>query len=369
MAKPTVYDVAAHARVSIATVSRVLRRPDLVKDSTKEQVLAAVRALGYVPSASARGLAGRTTGVIGLYLPAIDGVDEAALDAAGEDGASATVRVVRDIPDSGSSRVRDLYYDEVLRGAQLEAWRQGFVLTIGVGHGGDPERMVRDMAGRVDGLLIVARSVPEEMLGQLSGSIPIVLIAGPRRGDSFDHVGVANREGMRALTAHIVSELGVRDPVYVFGPEGSPDDAERYAGFVAALASVGVDASALRTLRGDFRREGGRAVAAALVAEGRDALPRAVICGNDQMALGMLDEFGRAGVRVPTDVLVSGFDGIEETRLSSPRLTTVRQPMEELGRAAVRAMVDRLEAPDTAPITRRLPVEVLLRESTETVSD
>jgi LacI family transcriptional regulator len=118
-------------------------------------------------------------------------------------------------------------------------------------------------------------------------------------------------------------------------------------------------------LRGDFRREGGRAVAAALVAEGRAALPRAVVCGNDQMALGMLDEFGRAGVRVPADVLVSGFDGIEETRLSSPRLTTVRQPMEELGRAAVRAMVDRLDAPDRAPITRRLPVEVLLRESTE----
>ncbi|GAA4174711.1 LacI family DNA-binding transcriptional regulator [Gryllotalpicola koreensis] len=362
MAKPTVYDVAARARVSIATVSRVLRRPDLVKDSTKEQVLAAVRALGYVPSASARGLAGRTTGVIGLYLPAIDGVDEA-LDVVDGD-APAVARVVRDIPDSGASRVRDLYYDEVLRGAQLEAWRQGFVLTIGVGHGADPERMVRDMAGRVDGLLIVARSVPEELLGQLSGSIPIVLIAGPRHGDSFDHVGVANAEGMRALTAHLVSNLGVRDPVYVFGPEGSPDDAERYAGFVAALADAGVDASALRTLRGDFRRESGRAVASSLIAAG-GALPRALVCGNDQMALGVLDVFGASGVCVPSDVLVSGFDGIEETRLSSPRLTTVRQPMEELGRAAVRAMVDRLDAPDGAPISRRLPVEVLLRESTE----
>jgi LacI family transcriptional regulator len=272
---------------------------------------------------------------------------------------------VRDIPDSGSSRVRDLYYDEVLRGAQLEAWRQGFVLAIGVGHGADPERMVRDMAGRVDGLLIVARSVPEELLGQLSGSIPIVLIAGPRHGDSFDHVGVANAEGMRALTTHLVSDLGVRDPVYVFGPEGSPDDAERYAGFVAALADAGVDASSLRTLRGDFRREGGRSVASSLVGGAASALPRALVCGNDQMALGVLEVLAASGVRVPADVMVWGFDGIEEARLNSPRLTTVRQPMEELGRAAVRAMLERLDAPDGAPISRRLPVEVLLRESTE----
>ena len=360
MAKATVYDVAAKAGVSIATVSRVLRRPTMVKQSTADQVLAAVRALGYVPSASARGLAGRTTGVIGLYLPNLDAVDDPIETF---DGHEPPARVIRDIPDSGRVRVRDLYFDEVLRGAELEAWREGFVLTIGVGHDGDPERMVRDMAGRVDGLVVLARSVPDDVLGQLSGSIPIVLMAGPRHGDDFDHVAVTNSEGMRALTAHVVTELGVRDPVYVAGPTGSPDDAERYAGFVSALTTAGVDAAALRTLRGDFRREGGRTIARGLLTSGE--LPRALVCGNDQMALGILDVLVPAGIRVPDDVIVTGFDGIEESRLSTPRLTTVRQPMEELGRAAVRAMLERLDEPERAPITRRLPVEVLLRESTE----
>lgn len=364
MTKPTVYDVAAHAGVSIATVSRVLRRPDVVKDSTKELVMTAVRELGYVPSASARSLAGRITGVIGLYLPGLDAVDDLVEVF---DTHEPEARVIRDIPDSGPARPRDLYFDEVLRGAELEAWRHGFVLTIGVGRGGDSEQMVRDMAGRVDGLVVLARSVPDELLGRLSGRIPIVLLAGPRRGDDFDHVAVTNTEGMRALTAHIVGELGMHEPVYVAGPADSPDDAERYAGFIAALAAAGIHPASIRTLRGDFRREGGRSIAAELLTE--RTLPRVLVCGNDQMALGILDVLVPAGVRVPDDVAVTGFDGIEETRLSSPRLTTVRQPMEELGRAAVRAMVERLEEPSRPPITRRLPVEVLLRESTEGARD
>jgi len=357
---PTVYDVAAHAGVSIATVSRVLRRPADVRESTREKVLASVRALGYVPSASARGLAARRTGVIGLFFPGFDAVDSM-IDVA--ENADATVQVVRDMPDSGDVRALDLYFDEVLRGAELEAWRQGFVLMVGVGRGADPETVVRDMAGRVDGLVVLARSVPDDVLENVAGRIPIVLLAGPRRGDDFDHVGVMNSEGMRTLTTHVVRELGVRDPVYVAGPLDSPDDDERYAGFSEALGDAGIDAATLPVLRGEYLRERGRELGELLAAEPK--LPRALVCGNDQMALGILDVFARVGIRVPDDVVVTGFDGIEAGRLSSPRLTTVHQPMEDLGRAAVRVMAERLEHPDAAPITRRLPVTVMLRESSE----
>ncbi|TFB53531.1 LacI family DNA-binding transcriptional regulator [Cryobacterium tagatosivorans] len=361
MKPPTVYDVAAHAGVSIATVSRVLRRPDDVRASTRAHVLAAVRELGYVPSASARSLAARRTGVLGLYFPGFDAMEE--LDDA-EFNQSEPVNVIVDMPDSGEVRPPNLYFDEVLRGSELEAWRRGFALLVGVGRGSNPEEMVSDIAGRVDGMAVLARSVPDELLVHISRRIPVVLVAGPRRGDNFDHVSVSNVEGMRALTEHLVDRHGVRAPVFIAGPADSPDDAERYEGFVQALASRDIDAAALPLLRGDFSRLQARSIAEDLVAGG-GALPRAVVCSNDQMALGVLDVLRRRGIRVPEDVIVTGFDGIEAGRQSTPRLTTVHQPMVDLGRAAVRAMLSRLDNREQPPISLRLPVQVLLRESSE----
>lgn len=182
---PTVYDVAAHAGVSIATVSRVLRRPDDVREATRAKVLASVRELGYLPSASARGLAARRTGVIGIFFPGFDAAWEIPALSDAEDG---LVRMVRDSDDQWGQRPPDLYFDAVLRGAELEAWRRGLVLMVGVGRGADPEAVVRDIAGRVDGLVVLARSVPDEVLSSIAHRIPVTLLAGPRRGDDFDHV-------------------------------------------------------------------------------------------------------------------------------------------------------------------------------------
>ncbi|AMM21346.1 hypothetical protein AX769_15930 [Frondihabitans sp. PAMC 28766] len=372
---PTVYDVAADAGVSIATVSRVFRRPDDVRASTRETVLASVRALGYVPSASARGLAARRTGVLGLFFPDFDAVDDADTDLSpGFDtgpveavrDATAHVETVRDVGGEPATHRTDLYFDEVLRGSEMQAWRDGFTLMIGVGRGTNPVEIVTDIAGRVDGLALLARSVPDAILTHVSRRIPIVLIAGARREDDYDHVMVANSEGMHALTAHLVDELGVRDPVFVSGPPGSPDDAERYDGFRRALVERGVDPDALPVLHGDFTRAGGRRVGSRLV-EGRSShgLPRAVVCSNDQTALGVMAALDAARVRVPDDTIVTGFDGIAESNLSSPRLTTVQQPMVALGRAAMTVMRRRLDDPDQAPIAVRLPVRLLLRESSE----
>jgi LacI family transcriptional regulator len=360
MKAPTVYDVAAHAGVSIATVSRVLRRPDDVRADTRDRVLAAVRELRYVPSASARSLAARRTGVLGLYFPGFDAVEELG---EAEFEQSAPVTVVVDIPDSGDERPPNLYFDEVLRGSELEAWRRGFALLVGVGRGANPEAMVNDIAGRVDGMAVLAQSASDDLLELVSRRIPVVLVAGPRRGDSFDHVSVSNTEGMRSLTDHLIDRHGVSDFVYLAGPADSPDDAERYQGFVQSIEGRGLDVAAIPVPRADFSRIHARSVAEELVASGR--LPRALVCANDQMALGVLDVLGRHGVRVPDDVIVTGFDGIEPGRLSSPRLTTVHQPMVDLGRAAVRVLLSRLELPDQPPISLRLPVQVLLRESSE----
>lgn len=361
--KPTVYDVAEHAGVSIATVSRVLTRPTDVRASTQERVLASVRELRYVPSGSARGLAARRTGVLGLFLPEVDAAGDPGDIAAGD---PTRVEMRRDPAGEVQPTVANLYFEEVLRGCELESWRQGFSLMISVGRHTEPEDIeasLSDLAGKVDALAVIAQSAPHEVLQRIGERIPVVYLAGQRQGDDVDHITVRNREGMRALTDHLIDDHGIHDPVYLTGPFDSPDDAERYGGFVEALESHGINPTALPVLHGEFSQQRARAVAEDLIA--RNALPRALVCANDQMALGVLDAFRDAGVRVPDDVIVTGFDGIDAGSHSTPRLTTVRQPMVELGRAAVRSMVARVANADLDPVNTQLPVTVLLRESCE----
>ncbi|WP_423920346.1 LacI family DNA-binding transcriptional regulator [Frigoribacterium sp. 2-23] len=402
---PTVYDVAAHAGVSIATVSRVLRRPDDVRPETRSRVMASVRELGYVPSGAARGLAGRRTGVLGLFLPGHDGLDEPEPDwsraadpnlipfiddrdpigwpsgRAGSHPAAPDARTSSDAPAEPTAPTArhwanpsNLYFDEVLRGAEVEAWRRGFALMVAAGRGSSREVMVNDIAGRVDGLAVLAQTVPDDLLAHVSRRMPVVVLADSRPGDDLDHVSVDNAAGMRALTEFVLTEHGVRDILYVSGPADSPDEADRHAGFDAAVAAVeatGSGAIRVRVEPGDFSRASGRAVAERLAprllddesaGRDRDGL-RAIVCANDQTALGVLDVFAREGVDVPGRVLVTGFDGIDAGRFSTPRLTTVRQPMAELGRVAVRSIVTRLTDSSLEPQRITLPVDVLLRES------
>ncbi|MGO3885446.1 MAG: LacI family DNA-binding transcriptional regulator [Mycetocola sp.] len=359
---PTVYDVAARAGVSIATVSRVLRTPDAVRQATRDRVLGAVSELGYVPSGSARGLAERRTGVLGLYFPGFDAINEVSDftvftdDTGGDD----EFTIVEERTPRDENRATSLFLDEVLRGAEVEAWRRGFVLMVGVGRGDPATSVARDMAGRVDGLVVLANSVPDEVLKRLSARIPIVVLAGPRRGDANDHVTVSNAQGMAALTRHVLEQTGGRLPSYLAGPVDSPDGAQRWQGFQRAIAEAGHALADVPVLRGDFTRAAGRRIGQELVQTG---LPPALMSSNDQMALGVLDAFTAAGVRAPEDVVVTGFDGIDAAASSVPSLTTVRQPMTDLGRAAIQVMARRLEVPDGPPMSVRLPVEVVLRGS------
>lgn len=389
---PTVYDVAAHAGVSIATVSRVLRRPDDVRSETRSRVLESVRALGYVPSGAARGLAGRRTGVLGLFLPGHDGIDgpepdwaraadasripliddrEGVVAPAGTRPEAAThaEAATRTAPPAFAhwSNPANLYFDEVLRGAEVEAWRRGFALMVAAGRGSSREVMVNDIAGRVDGLAVLAQTVPADLLAHVARRIPVVVLADSRPGDELDHVSVDNGAGMQALTDYVLDAHGAEDIAYVAGPSDSPDEIDRHAGFDRAVEARRAAGTTVRTRveSGEFSRIGGRRAAEALVRAGE--LPRAVICANDQSALGVLDVLGDHGIDVPGRVLVSGFDGIDAGRFSRPRLTTVRQPMGELGRIAVRTVVQRLTDPSAPPQRVTLPVEVLLRESCPTV--
>lgn len=363
--KPTVYDVAEQAGVSIATVSRALRKPESVRPSTRESINKAISWLGYVPSGSAQSLAARRTGVIGMFLPNNDAV-ETLDDFTLSDSDTADIRF--DTTDTESYRQDPLYFDLVLQGCEFEAWRQGLSLMVNIGLGrgeSDISQLVGDMAGKVDGLIIMARSVPDRILEFLNKRVPTVLIADtPSDSETgYDLVRVSNRKGMRRLVEYLVDAHHVSDFAYIAGPDDSPDNHKRYTGFQEGVVSRGLNPESVPIYRGQFSRTRAKKITQDLIARGN--LPRALICANDQMALGALSALNQAGIHVPDEVIVTGFDGIEETSSAHPRVTTVKQPMLKLGRAAVATVVKRIENPDDPAYSTELPVSVLLRESSE----
>jgi len=356
--RPTVYDVAERAGVSIATVSFTFRRPEKVKVSTREAVQAAAHALGYVPSANARGLARGRTGALGLYsFDYLLGSTEAACRVADRRRADATV-VRLDVNED--LRLFPLYVDEVQRGVELECRRRGYALMIGAGGDANGEAVVADIAGRVDGLAVFPGTVPVEVLRHIARRIPVVELSEPSHDDSLNHVTVDNVAGMRSLTHHLITEHGLRDLNFV-GALDSSDNRARFKGFRSALRAAGI-----RPPRAPSAPCGGQRERAAVVVGDlleRGALPDGFVCVTDQEALALMEALSEAGVELPREVAVTGFDGIVAGRVARPQLTTVRQPMELMGRAVVDILVDRLARPDEPPESRQLPVQVVFRES------
>ncbi|MFF2007900.1 LacI family DNA-binding transcriptional regulator [Streptomyces sp. NPDC058195] len=346
MSAPTVYDVAERAGVSIATVSRVYRTPDSVRAQTRERVLEAARSLGYVPSGNARGLASRTTGVLGLCFP--DYADP---------GAEA------DAEDSDADDAVMLYSDQIIRGMERAARRHGYALLIAASLEGGPENLVAKVAGRVDGFAVMARTVPTEDLDVISRRLPVVMLAGPREIDHLDHIVVANNDGERELTRHLIEDHGLRRLVFVGGEADSPDAEARFLGFRQACADAGLPVPEAPDLRVSMmtRAEGARAAEALLDRPGEH--PQGMLFANDQMAVGALRALERRGVRVPEDIAVTGFDGIPLSRIVTPPLTTVRQPIRRLGEQAVELLVQRLANGDREPVSLMLPVSQVRRAS------
>ncbi|MFZ3572187.1 LacI family DNA-binding transcriptional regulator [Streptomyces sp. BH097] len=347
---PTVYDVAERSGVSIATVSRVHRTPDTVRAQTRERVLAAARELGYVPNGNARGLASRSTGVLGPCFPDYSDPDAESAAERGADGDAAM-----------------LYSDQIIRGMERAARRHGYALLIAASLQGGPESQVAKVAGRVDGFAVLARTVPTEDLEVISQRQPVVMLAGPRESDGpdhLDHIEVANADGQRELTRHLIEDHGLRRLTYVGSAEKSPDVRARFGGYVDACRAAGIPAPDEPDLRVDMmtQAEGARAADALLDRPGER--PEALLFANDQLAVGALETLERRGVRVPQDIAVTGFDGIALSRLVRPALTTVRQPMRQMGEEAVELLVRRLSGgQDSEPVSMMLPVSLARRGS------
>jgi LacI family transcriptional regulator len=326
----TIHDVARDAGVSVASVSRVLNGHDNVRPEMRARVEDAAARLGYVPHAGARSLSLARTGAIGVVLPDLHGE----------------------------------FFSELLRGMDREAGARGLglLLTVlhdrqgGDGQGGDGQGSdgqgsdgqgsdgqgsgrgldtLATLRGQVDGLVVMAPHLGADVLAQhLPRGLATLFLNCAPFPDSGPGTGTAalridNRAGAAAIVAHL-AERGARQIVHLSGPAGNVDADERRAGAEQAAAAAGI---ALAVVEGDFR-EGSGAIVGNCVAAGTLEAD-AIFAANDMMAIGALMALRRAGVDVPGQVLVAGFDDIPLARLVTPALTTMRIDIAALGARAV----------------------------------
>lgn len=314
-AKSTIYEVAERSGVSIATVSRAVRDGRGMSDATRTRVLAVAREMGWVPNGRARALATKRAGIVGLLFP--------------------------DFSVSGDAEEQSpLYVDEVIRGAERAASKVGDAVLIAATHTVSGRDLAYSVATKVDGLMIVAGSLGAHDIEILSRTMPVVVLAGRVRGGHSDSVRVDNQGGSRALVRHLIEVHRSTDLVYIGGPSRTSDSNERFAGFRDAMRAAGLPFRRTPDATGGFTQTGGARAAAALLADRRR--PDAIVCGNDEMAIGALSALRHAPVRVPTGVAVTGFDDIASARMVRPSLTTVQQPMRDLGTQAVNLLLERI---------------------------
>jgi LacI family transcriptional regulator len=333
---PTVHDVARRAGVSTATVSRALSGGAKLSPATLERVQRAMQDLGYLPNGAARGLTSRRTRVFALCFPDLGDPET----------------------DAGDDAM--LYTDEVVRGMERAARGRGYAILIGAVQ--DPEatlELAMSLASRSDGIVLLGQTAPTSVIQRLK-RLPMVVVAGRRDDDAstVDQVRVDNAGGITALTRHLIDVHGHRELLFLAGPADSPDGGERLDAFRTIVTAAGLPFH--NPLRGDFTQHTGRIAAQSLHIE---ELPDAIVCANDQMAIGVITALRERGVRIPRDVAVVGFDGIGVGRHVQPPLTTVRQPMQPLGAAAVSLLERRLANPAAEPEDLRLPTRLEVRAS------
>ncbi|HET7817446.1 MAG TPA: LacI family DNA-binding transcriptional regulator [Sphingomicrobium sp.] len=326
MANATIRDVARQAHVSVASVSRVLNGREVVSEETRERVIAAVKALGYVPHAGARSLSLARTHAIGVALPDLHGE----------------------------------FFSEIVRGMDAEARARGYLLILSNLHSGSglQASALRAMRGRVDGLVVMAPHLSaDELAAVLPPGLPAVLVNTSVSADGHPAIHLDNGAGAAAVADHLAG-LGRRRIVYIGGPKGNIDAEQRVAAFTEALGRY-PDVE-VETVAGDFTQESGEAATDALLKSGHRF--EALFAANDDMAIGAMQVLRRAGLRVPEDVAVAGFDDIPLARHVG--LTTVRVRIAELGAKALARLFTMLEQRAEVPAHELHSPELVVRSTT-----
>jgi LacI family repressor for deo operon, udp, cdd, tsx, nupC, and nupG len=325
-------DVARLANVSTATVSRTLATPERVSPAARARVMEAVAKVGYVPNPVARSLRSQRSHMVLVVLP-----------------------------DLGN-----IFFSKILRGIEEELFDAGYGMIIG-NLDGSPEKEERfatfAATGQVDGVLLLNGHLFRQTGDgpqHAKVSVQLVALCEAIEGADIPQIEVDNRKAAHRMTRYLAS-LGHRHIGYVCGPAANVLEKERFRGYREALADLGAPFDPTCVWPGDYTLEAGSLVGRQLAA--RERRPTAVFCSNDEMAIGLMRTLALAGIRVPQDISIAGFDDIEFAAMANPSLTTVRQPRRELGRTGAAVLLDLMRG-RSSPSRIRLETELVERAST-----
>ncbi|MFB7634184.1 LacI family DNA-binding transcriptional regulator [Streptomyces sp. NPDC056149] len=325
----TMVDVARRAGVSVATVSHVVNGTRPVRPDTRAAVLAAIEELGYTHNTLARSLVTSRTRSIGLAVSAIS----------------------------------NPYFTEILQGVEAGALEAGYSLLIADPHD-DPrhERKVAQLLHerRVDGMIVAPSAEPAEMVDYVTKRRVPTVFLDRLVGDDFDQVCAESTDPVRQLVGHL-ADLGHTRIGLVAGLPGLSTTTERVQGYRAGLRERGLPFAPELLAGGNSEAEGAQDATRHLLAAPEP--PTAIITANNAMTIGALQALRALGREVPRDIALACFDDFSWADLFTPRLTAIAQPSRELGAAAVRLLLERLQAPDRPPRTVRLPCTFVHRTS------
>lgn len=331
----TIHDVAERAGVSIKTVSRVMNAEPNVREAVRERVRAAMRELDYIPNAGARRMASDRSLLLGLFFfPQLSSY-------------------ITGIQLGAARRCRDRDY--LLAAEPIEPGEREIPALI--------ERTVR--RARLDGVILVPPQSNDiaivERLEKLN--VPFVRVSPGVEPDRGASVFVDERRGGFEITRHLI-ELGHREIAFLGGPMPSTMRAPRFRrdGFLDAMAEAGLPVPDSRIVYGDFTFASGQRCGDELL--GVRKRPTAIVAANDIMAAGVLSAAARRGLKVPQDLSVTGFDDIQIATVVSPSLTTIRQPLEQIGATAADMLLGAQGGGGLEATGRRLDIELVVREST-----
>lgn len=328
----TLEKIAAIAGVSRSTVSRVVNNEPNVQEDTRAQVWEVIHRMGYQPNAAARSLAGRRSQILGIV-----------------------------IPQPVNSLFVDPFFPLLLQGASEETSRHGYLLMMSMldrlAERGFYQRAVRSRA--MDGLIISSAVMDDPLIPWLlEDQVPFVSVGRLPKHSGVSSVDVDNLHGARIAVNHLLA-AGKQHIATITGPLNTIAGLDRLEGYKTALCSADKTVDNSLIAEGDFTETGGYNAMNKLL----DSEPDAVFVASDLMAFGAIRALQQAGRRVPDDVAIVGFDDAQIATLTEPKLTTIRQPILELGRAAVNLLCCLVEQDDFPPQQQTLSTELVVRDS------
>ena len=330
--KLTLEDIGRLAGVSRSTVSRVINDEVSVSADVRTRVQDVIRQTGYTPNVAARSLVSRRTGVIGLVIPS---------------------RV--------HTLFEDPYFSRLIQGISGACNRNGTTLSLFLFQTEEEEEELYPRvvtSGFVDGVILTATRMGDPLVTRMvAGDIPFVMVGRPDTA-GVNHVDADNYGGARLAANHLCG-LGYRRIGLIGAPRSTTAGLDRYRGFADGLTECGHSLPTELQVNGDFTEIGGFEAMTALIPRSPDA----VFVASDTMAIGALRALREAGLHVPRDVALVGFDDMPAASLSIPSLTTVRQPVAATGARAVELLASLVHSPPLEPLADIMPVELVIRDS------